>query len=372
MIIIFYHAGIIIFLASPIAHSILPFSAFSLHFPSNHQRFELASKQKTESGTPGRGAQQATANRNPFTPCAHPSVFPSKSRDLHFTMATTIDFASLLRKEKRKAEKKRIQTTRPAAKTVPASDGDRDPDRSFVEKKQCVLPRWKVSQGPLNMDHLNLEMVIQDPKTVYYSSRSISHLRALEDWLQNLPSGDSGLAEWKIMKYGKRKAAMFGETEGTPLVGPLAEIATLLVQRGVFPAEEPPNHVLLNGYSPGQGILPHTDGPAYASRTATLSLMSSVVLEFRKRLSSDEIGSDGASSSAAAAAAKMIQVLLEPGSMIVFEDEAYLDYCHGIPMDAPADIATSECVNAPEGTVVSRGHRFSLTFRHKKKARGAK
>ncbi|CAN0496491.1 unnamed protein product, partial [Discosporangium mesarthrocarpum] len=34
----------------------------------------------------------------------------------------------------------------------------------------------------------------------------------------------------------------------------------------------PPNHVLLNEYSGGQGISPHKDGPLYDGRVAILSL----------------------------------------------------------------------------------------------------
>ncbi|MBW0472457.1 hypothetical protein O181_012172 [Austropuccinia psidii MF-1] len=42
----------------------------------------------------------------------------------------------------------------------------------------------------------------------------------------------------------------------------------------------PPNHCLVNEYLPGQGILPHQDGPAYFSTVATLSLESDIVYDF--------------------------------------------------------------------------------------------
>lgn len=226
-------------------------------------------------------------------------------------MATSIDFASLMRKEKQKAKQKR-SPPKPKA-TAQDDDNNRDTAESGDIKK--TLPQWSPSEGPLTMESLNLEIILQDPKTVYYSSESINNLQPLEEWLKNLPTGDSGFAEWKTMKFGKRKVAMFGETKDTPLVGPLLEIANLLVAMGIFSSEERPNHVLLNEYLPGQGILPHTDGPTYVSRTATISLMSSVVLEFTKRLSPNEIGSDSGDN-------WPIQVLLEPGSIIVFEDEA--------------------------------------------------
>ena len=34
---------------------------------------------------------------------------------------------------------------------------------------------------------------------------SISPEEALQNWLQNLPCGNSGLGEWKVMNYGKRR-----------------------------------------------------------------------------------------------------------------------------------------------------------------------
>lgn len=235
-------------------------------------------------------------------------------------MATTIDFASLMRKEKQKAKKKRIQPSTVVVVSSPPMPDDGDSEVVEPGDNKKTLPQWSPSEGQLSMKNLNLEAILQDPKTVYYSPQSINNLQALETWLLNLPMGDSGFAEWKTMKFGKRKVAMFGETKDTPLVGPLLEVANLLVDKGVFSLDEPPNHVLLNEYLPGQGILPHTDGPTYASRTATISLMSSVVLEFSKRLSANEIGSSD--NSAAGDSGLPIQVLLEPGSMIVFEDEA--------------------------------------------------
>lgn len=40
-----------------------------------------------------------------------------------------------------------------------------------------------------------------------------------------------------------------------------------------------PNHVLVNVYEPGQGIMPHEDGAAYWPVVATVSLGSAIVLE---------------------------------------------------------------------------------------------
>lgn len=46
----------------------------------------------------------------------------------------------------------------------------------------------------------------------------------------------------------------------------------------LFPS--PINHVLVNEYLPGQGIMPHQDGPAYFPVVAIISLGSPAVMRF--------------------------------------------------------------------------------------------
>lgn len=51
---------------------------------------------------------------------------------------------------------------------------------------------------------------------------------------------------------------------------------------------------------------------------------------------------------------------------MVFEKEAYSDYLHSIQAGIVEEYSDESCVNAAPGTRVARGHRISLTFRHKK------
>lgn len=51
------------------------------------------------------------------------------------------------------------------------------------------------------------------------------------------------------------------------------------VQNG-FPEDRRPNHVLINEYLPGQGIMPHTDGNAFNPLISTVSLGGSTMLDF--------------------------------------------------------------------------------------------
>ncbi|XP_059659503.1 alkylated DNA repair protein ALKBH6 homolog isoform X2 [Cornus florida] len=103
---------------------------------------------------------------------------------------------------------------------------------------------------------------------------------------------------------------------------------------GLFPSAI--NHVLINEYLPNQGIMPHQDGPAYFPVVAILSLGSPVVMDFtphsslslctnQLRNSVEDKISDGASDNH-----HPFSLLLMPRSLLIFKDEAYSDYLHGI------------------------------------------
>ncbi|XP_052169353.1 uncharacterized protein LOC127786068 [Oryza glaberrima] len=117
---------------------------------------------------------------------------------------------------------------------------------------------------------------------------------------------------------------------------------------GLFPSAI--NHVLINEYHPNQGIMPHQDGPAYFPVVAIISLASPVVIDFtpHQRLKGEDFtdpqnahsgesqatttesnGShnlEGANETDPASSS----LLLMPCSLLIFKDQAYTDYLHGI------------------------------------------
>lgn len=113
---------------------------------------------------------------------------------------------------------------------------------------------------------------------------------------------------------------------------------------GLFPSAI--NHVLINEYLPSQGIMPHQDGPAYHPVVAILSLGSPVVMDFtpHSRLKSckstlSENVEDKSSNVEAVAIEENdgmddhhlpFSILLMPRSLLIFKDDAYSDYLHGI------------------------------------------
>uniref|UniRef100_A0A183CF27 Fe2OG dioxygenase domain-containing protein n=1 Tax=Globodera pallida TaxID=36090 RepID=A0A183CF27_GLOPA len=85
-----------------------------------------------------------------------------------------------------------------------------------------------------------------------------------------------------------------------------------------FPAENRPNHVLVNEYLPGQGIMPHTDGPAFYPLISTISLGSHTMLDFYDQDPSDSSRRTSVGS-----------VLLERRSLVLIAGHAY-QMLHGI------------------------------------------
>nr|XP_023924475.1 alpha-ketoglutarate-dependent dioxygenase alkB homolog 6-like [Quercus suber]XP_023924476.1 alpha-ketoglutarate-dependent dioxygenase alkB homolog 6-like [Quercus suber] len=110
-------------------------------------------------------------------------------------------------------------------------------------------------------------------------------------------------------------------------------------ESGLFPSAI--NHVLINEYLPNQGIMPHQDGPAYFPVVAILSLGSPAVMDFtpHSRLRSctnnvEDANSDGRTSDIGKdkflGDDHSFSIVLMPCSLLIFKDEAYSDYLHGI------------------------------------------
>ena len=122
-----------------------------------------------------------------------------------------------------------------------------------------------------------------------------------------------------------------------------------------------PNHVLVNEYVPGQGIMPHKDGPAYYPVVCTVSLGSSICLDIYDN------NSDGTRK-----AHPQWRILQEPRSLLITTDYLYADYLHGIA-EITTDlhlshttVANWSLLRSPEklaGGNNDRQTRTSLTFR---------
>ncbi|CAD5224277.1 unnamed protein product [Bursaphelenchus xylophilus] len=128
-----------------------------------------------------------------------------------------------------------------------------------------------------------------------------------------------------------------------------------------FPEGNRPNHVLINEYLSGQGIMPHTDGPAFFPLVSTVSLGSSTFLDFYTPL---EPGSENPAPISDRFVGSM---LLQPRSLVLINSQAYSAHLHGIA-DRPADPVHDRIFNRPPGLVqnesLPRQTRISLTIRN--------
>lgn len=150
-----------------------------------------------------------------------------------------------------------------------------------------------------------------------------------------------------------------------PLPPILSRLSQTLATIDAFPIDNisntQPNHVLINEYQRGMGIMPHTDGPAYHSRTATISIGGDVLFRLTKRPSNTDN-----SLNTYRHKKDVMEVLLHGcGSLIVFANDAYLNHCHGID-ETVEETSSGICANEREGVEVNRNYRVSLTFRYKK------
>jgi len=120
-------------------------------------------------------------------------------------------------------------------------------------------------------------------------------------------------------------------------------LLTRIRETGVFDGSKhgQPNHVLLNEYLPGQGIMPHEDGPAYFPSVATLSLGSHTVMHYYQYTPSAAEKDNGSSKdvpeSKSASAGRgpidkepVLTLFLEPRSLVITRSQLYTHHLHGI------------------------------------------
>ncbi|KAK9880246.1 hypothetical protein WA026_010122 [Henosepilachna vigintioctopunctata] len=119
--------------------------------------------------------------------------------------------------------------------------------------------------------------------------------------------------------------------------------------------EKKPNHVLVNEYLPGQGIMPHTDGPLFYPTITTISCGSHTLLRFLENDSERK---------------KICDILVERCSLLVIQGDMYSKYLHSIE-GTSCDILSKDCVNIRNtsnkydiGQSLKRDTRISITIRN--------
>ncbi|GMT24391.1 hypothetical protein PFISCL1PPCAC_15688, partial [Pristionchus fissidentatus] len=120
--------------------------------------------------------------------------------------------------------------------------------------------------------------------------------------------------------------------------------------------DRPINHALINEYLPGQGIMPHTDGPAFLPVIITVTLGSHTVLDLY-----DPVNPNSASSELDR---RRGGILLERRSLVIITQSMYKEMLHGIS-EKREDVIDDTIWNGDEfhGQILQRQRRISLTLR---------
>ncbi|XP_055608672.1 alpha-ketoglutarate-dependent dioxygenase alkB homolog 6 [Uranotaenia lowii] len=162
------------------------------------------------------------------------------------------------------------------------------------------------------------------------------------------------LAHRRLINYGgvPHPKGMIAEEIPTWLANYVDRVNQL--QPNVFESDRKANHVLINEYQPGQGIMPHLDGPLFYPTITTISCGSHTVLQFEDQ--SDE-------------RRPVAKLLVEPRSLLILKDDMYHKYLHSIAETDTDAVDGSlnnlkHCEGVQLGDVLPRKTRISLTIRH--------
>ncbi|XP_030075354.1 putative RNA/DNA demethylase ALKBH6 [Microcaecilia unicolor] len=129
------------------------------------------------------------------------------------------------------------------------------------------------------------------------------------------------------------------------------------------------NHVLVNEYRPGEGIMPHEDGPLYFPTVTTISLGSHTLLDFYHPVSRGQHTADEQVTTCQMEQDRhFLSLLVEPRSLLVLSGDMYSCYLHGI-RPATSDFIKENVANIAScdshyGDTLARGTRVSLTIRY--------
>ena len=188
----------------------------------------------------------------------------------------------------------------------------------------------------------------------------------ISDGIHRMPPG-----KWTVLSHRRLlslPSTLTGSAKDTLIAAPLPNflddpIMFRFKEKALF-RESPhqaPNHVLINEYQPGQGIMPHEDGPAYHPITATVSLGGHTVFDiYGKNVQGER------------AAKPSWRILQEPRSLLITTGDMYKATLHGISeLTVDEDLSHKSIVNwdqlgdtSPfDSGRAERRTRISLTYR---------
>ncbi|XP_020341355.1 putative RNA/DNA demethylase ALKBH6 [Oncorhynchus kisutch] len=213
-------------------------------------------------------------------------------------------------------------------------------------------------------EHLERYVVKDAPPTVYYIPDFITEdeeSQLLQQVYKAPKTKWTQLSNRRLQNWGglPRPKGMLGEKLPDWLLKYCERISAL----GAF-AGKTANHVLVNEYKPGEGIMPHEDGPLYHPTVTTISLGSHTLLDFYRPISAQELDEVPQTEESR----YLLSLLVRPRSLLILQDDMYQRLLHGI-QGTHHDSLTERVANllaagVLPGATLTRGTRVSLTVRH--------
>ena len=243
-------------------------------------------------------------------------------------MATSLDFAALLKAERAKARSPASHSGPP-----PSATSEQAVRRQRETPKACsyILPFRDDRPRFLAEVHGVATPAISGVAHVQHWLSAVEEAELLRcaDTVPN--SAWTTLRGRRLQQFGGQPVSPPEQMVQEPLPGWVQSVCDALVAAGVFPEDAPPNHVLLNEYQPGQGIEHHKDGPLYLPLVAIVSLGSHAAFEFLEEDTRRR---------------PLARLLLPRRGLLVFDGEAYTNALHGVTRATEDDPSTLLCLDA--------------------------
>ena len=158
---------------------------------------------------------------------------------------------------------------------------------------ECARP-----QNDLSLEHAKIECAVEydesDPGAKSFSPKQmdVGGLKAIRGYLVEEEQNEilEELSNYEFSQYIGKTCLEFGHNYSFYIDNPTSEIippkiqsiADRLVRDGVLKEEEKSNHILVNKYTPGQGIHSHVDDDWYTDGIVSITLMAGAAIEFRR------------------------------------------------------------------------------------------